>query len=227
MGAFVKIYTILAVIASQLGPLANFTFLTKETNLEISDRAPADYLVEYMHKQPGAVESHWLPADPELWRVEDYERFLEARRELLAEAANAFHEDLPAGDVAEVLPGIDTLAVKPAPLLGGIASDDEEAQLIQASAWVVEQGLPEGQFMVELIDAATGDPTAVLDLAWPEGLQTGLSKPVALLLDEPAETFEMANAAGYLYFTDPAEFRAYVEREVLGVSPGESRLALV
>ena len=39
-------------------------------------------------------------------------------------------------------------------------------------------------------------------LAWPEGLQTGLSKPVALLIDEPPEVLQLANARGFRYFTD-------------------------
>jgi len=49
-------------------------------------------------------------------------------------------------------------------------------------------------------------------------LQPGLSKPVALLIDEPPETLEAANAAGYTYFTDPADFKVYVNADVLGWS---------
>jgi hypothetical protein len=80
--------------------------------------------------------------------------------------------------------------------------------------------------MYELSDPATGAPLAVLDLAWPDGLQTGLSKPAALLLDEPGETLDAANAAGYLYFTDPEIFKDYVRRDVLGLKPHETQLAM-
>ena len=39
----------------------------------------------------------------------------------------------------------------------------------------------------ELADEGTGAQLAMLDLAWPEGLQPGLSTPVAVLLNEPPE----------------------------------------
>jgi hypothetical protein len=49
---------------SEVNALANFTFLTQDTNLVVSDRAPADYLQEFAAKRPGAIESHWIPGDP-------------------------------------------------------------------------------------------------------------------------------------------------------------------
>ena len=82
---------------------------------------------------------------------------------------------------------------------------------------MVEQGLPEGEFVYEVIDAASGNPMALLDLAWPEGLQSQLSQPVALLLDEPVETLQIASQAGFRYFTDVGAFRRYVEHEVLAI----------
>lgn len=69
--------------------LANFAFLTQDTNLKISDRPPADYLPEFAVKQPGVLESHWIPMDPQLWKVENYADFLAARRDQLAQAADA------------------------------------------------------------------------------------------------------------------------------------------
>ena len=44
--------------------------------------------------------------------------------------------------------------------------------------------LPEGEIGWDLEDPVTGELQAIVDLAWPEGLQPGLSQPVALLLDE-------------------------------------------
>lgn len=41
----------------------------------------------YAAKQPGALESHWIPMNPDLWKVENYEAFLKKRRELLAVGA--------------------------------------------------------------------------------------------------------------------------------------------
>src|SRR5258705_5437721 len=75
---------------SEVNAIANFTFLTQETNLRVSDRDPAVYLEEFVARFPGAVESHWIPTDRTLWRVGNYPAFLTARPQLLAKAANQF-----------------------------------------------------------------------------------------------------------------------------------------
>ena len=82
---------------------------------------------------------------------------------------------------------------------------------------VTKQGLPEGALTFELADPETGEPVAILDLAWPEGLQEGLSQPVAVLLNEGSETLSAANAHGFRYFTSSEFFKAYVTEEVLAI----------
>jgi len=72
--------------------------------------------------------------------------------------------------------------------------------------------------MYELADPVTGEPLAVLDLAWPDGLQQGYSQPIALLIDEGREIGEAADRAGYRYFTDVDAFRTYVQREILALA---------
>ncbi len=42
----------------------------------------------------------------------------------------------------------------------------------------IAQQLPAGELRYELVNPETKEPIAVLDLAWPEGLQPGLSQPV-------------------------------------------------
>ena len=106
---------------------------------------------------------------------------------------------------------------EPESVPGGIGGEEEEDLLIEVNQWAVDQGLPEGEFLFELADPDTGEAYGVLDLAWPDGMQEGLSVPVALLLDEPEETEAAANRAGYRYFTDVDSFRRYVDREVLVV----------
>ena len=98
---------------------------------------------------------------------------------------------------------------------GGIAHEGERDQLIKVDQWVVDQGLPAGEFSYELVDVASNELYGILDLAWPDGLQEGLSVPVALLLDEPEETEAAANRAGFRFFTDVEEFRSYVSKEIL------------
>jgi hypothetical protein len=60
----------------------------------------------------------------------------------------------------------------------------------------------------------------MIDLAWPEGLQVGLSDRVAGLLNEPVDVLSLASAAGYRCFTTTDAFRAYVNSEVLGADAG-------
>ena len=187
--------------------LANFTFLTKDSNLKVSDRYPSEYIPAYLPKHPGAIESHWVPMDPELWEIENYPQFLEARRELLAKATNEFLNSLYEGSEPDrtIVP------------LGGIEGEEEEQVLLDANIWVAELGLPEGEFGYEVTDLVTGKLLATLDLAWPYGIQEGYSQPVTLLIDEPEEVWQRAGHAGFRVFTDVDSLKAYVEDEVLRV----------
>lgn len=204
----------------EVNALANFTFLTKHTNLQVSNRNPADYLAAYCEKDPTLLESHWIPLDPQLWRLENYPDFLAARRALLASATNRFLETLLKGVASAVPPRPRTPAIPPsaAAVPGGIAQEYEKDLLGEQNRWLAAKGLPEGELLWELIDENDGQVYGVLDLAWPHGLQEGLSSPVALLIDEPEATEAAANRAGFRYFTDVADFRAYVEREILAAS---------
>jgi hypothetical protein len=202
----------------EVNAIANFTFLTKDTNLAVLDKDPADYLVEYSAKNPGAIESHWIPMDRNLWKIEKYREFLSARRELLAKAANSFLDSLLNGAIPET-PITESFLDKTQPFApGGFQNDEEQLKVQELNDWITEQGLPEGQELFELTDPSTGKPLAVIDLAWPKGLQQELSQPVAILLDEEAETMEMVNHAGYKSFTDIKTFRQYVEKEILALA---------
>jgi len=199
----------------EVNALANFTFLTQETNLKVSNRDPEIYLEEFVNKHPGAVESHWIPMDKELWKYDRYRDFLEARREILSKAANDFLESLLAGSIPEVKDIATVLERELVAIPGGIESEEEERKIQDCNEWVRQQGLPKGEHSYELTDETTGEPIAVLDLAWPDGLQEGLSKPVALLINESQETYNAANQAGFSYFTDIDSFHKYVLDEVL------------
>ncbi len=201
---------------AEINAIANFTFLTKETNLKVSDRLTAEYLEEFAKKQPGVIESHWIPMDQRLWQIENYREFLNARRELLAEVTNDFLDSLFTGGVPETMVASAIVEQEKITVPGGVASDEEEHTIQQCNDWVIQKGLPNGEYMYELADLDSGEPLAILDLAWPSGLQEGYSQPVALLIDESRETMEAASRAGYRYFTDVDSFYKYVEREILG-----------
>ena len=201
----------------EVNALANFCFQTKETNLEISNRLPEEYFPVFEERHPGGLASQWIPMDPGLWKIKNYHDFLAARRDLLAAETNRRMEELLHGDT-HWLEGIRKPEEVPASvdLMGGISSEEEEAELIALNDWVEAKGLPRGQMPFEFTDPATGDQRAVFDLAWPEGLQEGFSQPVAVLLNESNETLALASSAGFRCFTDRDVFRAYLIKEVLG-----------
>lgn len=196
---------------AQVNALANYTFLTKDTNIAISASQPKDYFPEYIAKTPGAMETHWIPMDPELRNVDRYLDFLGERRKLLAKSANAFLSDLLHGSVEERKVqdyAGRTIEKESVPDTNGAQS--EEDIIMEISLWMEEHGLNPGEMYYDLSDDA-GTQLATIDIAWPEGIQSGLSEPVALLLGEPVEVHQIVNNAGYRYFTDTDTFRKYVE----------------
>ncbi|MBT4560466.1 MAG: DUF262 domain-containing protein [Planctomycetes bacterium] len=199
---------------SEVNALANFCFLTKDTNLKISDRLPEEYFLEIEENHPGALESQWIPMDRKLWKIENYLVFLEERRKLLAHAANERLAELLHGE-NQWLSGQPVLQKTEQIVVGGISSQDEEQQLRSVQDWVLSLGYAKGIVEYEYADSESGEQKAVFDLAWPQGLQEGLSEPVALLLDEPAETIAYANQAGFRCFTSTEEFRHFVKEPVV------------
>ena len=196
--------------------VANFCLLTKDTNLAIRDRPPERYFAEVEERHPGALASQWVPMDEALWRLDRYEDFLEARRELLAREANERLLALLHGDGRWLEENERRAPEAPAPILSGIASAEEERALTEVSAWVRGLGLAEGQLAYDHADEHTGEQMAVFDLVWPDGLRAGLTEPVALLLNEEERTIALANAAGLRCFTSVDDFRGYIAKEVTG-----------
>src|SRR5690606_33124168 len=169
----------------EVNSLANFCFQTKETNIDISDRLPEEYFPEVEAKHPGALASQWIPMDPRLWEIENYPQFLAARRELLAQETNRHLASLLHGDLRWL--DLTTVAVESAgqhEVPGGVGGPDEEAELEAVREWLHAHGLPPGDIAYQHRDVETDQPAVVLDLAWPTGLQEGLSQPVCLLLNE-------------------------------------------
>lgn len=187
--------------------LANYAFLTKETNNAISDRKPEEYFPEYRAMCPGAMDTHWIPEDPNLWKIENYEEFLKQRRILLAITANSMLDSLYNGSMKET--EIESYATKEY-----VDARSEEDEIEDISAWLEEKGLKPGSLNHELIDQ-DGNVVAIIDLAWPQGIQSGLSEPLALLLNETAETQATVSKFGYRYYTSVKELKAYVEATYL------------
>ena len=202
-------------IYKEINAVANFTFLTQDTNRHISAKLPEDYFPEYEAKHPDVLASHWIPTDPALWKIENYRDFLAARRELLAKAANAFLNQLLQGDIPEtpVAESIFERAARSRP--ASIVSDEEADMLNEAMRWMEGNGLPRGEYGYELV-YEDDDAVTILDLAWPDGIQVGLSDQTALLIDEEEGTLEIAQRHGFRCFTTLEQLKRYVQREIIG-----------
>jgi hypothetical protein len=68
--------------------IANRAFLTAASNIPLSNAEPNDYLPTIEAKYPGALAKQFIPMDPALWKIDRYEDFLNARRDLLARKLN-------------------------------------------------------------------------------------------------------------------------------------------
>jgi hypothetical protein len=200
---------------SAVNALSNFCFLTKDTNLNISDRLPEEYFEEIENNHPGALASQWIPMNKELWKIENYPQFLEARKQLLAKEANERLKELLHGE-DHWLEGRQEAPFSETVVLGGFSSDQEEQELEALNVWVKDKGFPKGDLAYDYSDPESGQQLAVLDLVWPNGLQKELSQPVAVLLNEGDNVLSLASQAGFRCFTAIYDFKRYVESEMLG-----------
>jgi len=197
---------------AEVNSLANFCFLTKDTNLRISNRLPEDYFPEIEKNHPGALESQWIPLDSELWSIDRYPEFLKARRELLAKETNQLFESL-LHDSRHLLGQEKEQPTDTQAEPSQTETEVEDSELRKINAWVVEQGLSAGELNYDFVAPHNNEQTTVFDLAWPDGLQVGLTTPVAIVSDPNG--LVSASKAGYRSFTSLQDFRDYVEREIL------------
>jgi hypothetical protein len=189
---------------SQINAVANFCFLTQDANLAIGKRKPEDYFEEVEAKHPGTLASQWIPQDRALWRIECYVDFLAARRDLLANAANAFLDQLRSGSAPSAQLQLERRA---------IVVDDPDARRDQATALVaelVELGCADPAVDCEVSDPATGDVLAIADACWPEGLQPGQGDPVILILDPEDADLPRLKELGYQVFISAESLGGYV-----------------
>lgn len=76
--------------------LTNRAILTQVANRTKSNTNAAEYLASVKEKFPEALELQCIPESPELWKIENYEEFLEERRKMLAAHLNKFLDKITA-----------------------------------------------------------------------------------------------------------------------------------
>jgi hypothetical protein len=191
---------------AEVNAVANFCFLTQQSNLAIGKRPPHEYFAEVAEKHPGVLESQWIPMDRELWKTENYLHFLAARRELLATAANEFLAELRDGaqSTADVLP----------PMAVAVEDDVDDERTLRVKGLVAELmdlGCVAPELDAEISDPETGGVLAIAEAFWPAGLQPGLGDPVVLELDAGSDLARMAEI-GYQVFTSTEALSGYMAR---------------
>ena len=221
----------------QVNALGNLCFLTAECNKWIGAACPAEpspyvkgrhdadlrriglkgYFAFVRERNPGALESQWIPRDEELWKVRNYPAFLDARRNLLAAAANLHLTALYPGH-SEGPDAVDTPVRVAVPLASPppLFSANEEEILEELQDWMSGRGLPPGELDYELRGDDVEEAEAIVDLAWPSGLPEGRGRPVALLLDESADTYRTVSQAGFDCHTSVKAFKQHVDSEIVG-----------
>ncbi|MFI8501502.1 DUF262 domain-containing protein [Streptomyces sp. NPDC085524] len=207
----------------QINAVANFCFLTQDSNLKISAKDPVEYLEEVEARNPGVLASQWIPLDRDLWKVENYPDFLKARRELLADAANGFLGALRDGPSPVALTGPTTQpqgvqvarAVETAPVTGG---DDEVPGMDELLRAVADAGLSMPDTEAEVADPATGEVIAIAAAVWLRGLQEEAGSPVVLIFEPEPEVQAALEVGGYRVFHTADALRAYIENSRAGRS---------
>ncbi|MDD4110376.1 MAG: DUF262 domain-containing protein [Clostridia bacterium] len=74
--------------------ITNRAILTKLANRKKSDEPAEEYLKNIKNKFPSALKLQLIPEDESLWKLENFEQFLEKRRTLLADQLNIFLENI-------------------------------------------------------------------------------------------------------------------------------------
>lgn len=184
--------------------VANFSFLTSSCNKSLGMRPPEEYFEEVEMNHPGALISHWITDDRSLWPTGRYLDFLADRRARLATATNemlaGFKQDQVVGDVVG----------------SGGAVDGETDAIAALGQWCAELGLARPDTSGEVVDEASGEPLVYPDAVWPEGMQTGKSEKVALILEPDEESEARLGQLGFRFFTTIAGLHLYVE-ELLNI----------
>jgi hypothetical protein len=85
--------------------IANYALVEWGDNVDISDKAPADYLVAMKARFSHAdlERMYKLHALPQNWEHLNYREFLEKRRELMAQVISEGYDSLVAGEIKEEL----------------------------------------------------------------------------------------------------------------------------
>ena len=111
--------------------LTNRAILTQIANRTKSATHAADYLAEVKKTFPKALELQCIPEDAELWKIENYDQFLEERRKILAKHLNAFLDTITATEDTVAPVSLEDLIVE---------GESDELEFKSTLRWDVREG---------------------------------------------------------------------------------------
>jgi hypothetical protein len=107
----------------------NRALLTQLANRAKAASDASEYLIDVVERFPKALALQSIPEDRELWKIENYERFLKARRARLSHEFNAFLEGL-----TESATAVDSISLEE--LIA--AGESEELEFKSSLRWDIE-----------------------------------------------------------------------------------------
>ncbi|MFM9453408.1 GmrSD restriction endonuclease domain-containing protein [Streptomyces europaeiscabiei] len=199
---------------AEVNAVANFCFLTQDTNLKIGAKEPAEYLEEIESRMPGALATQWIPMDRDLWKVSNYPDFLAARRALLARAANEFLQGLHDGPspvaLADSRASLTTASSAAPPDTAETDAADEVPGLRALLSELREADLAAPELDSEVSDPHSGAAITVAAAFWPQGLWAEGGVPVVLAPDTTEEEQAALEAGDYRIFHSTDALRGYI-----------------
>ena len=78
-------YKVLKYCQFKRDQIANCMLLTAQENKEKNDTLPEEWFNKKDKQYDKYLNLHLIPQDPELWKLDNYEQFIEARKKLILE----------------------------------------------------------------------------------------------------------------------------------------------
>ena len=164
----------------------NRALLTQVANRSKAAMDAALYLADVSEKFPKAVDLQCIPTDQELWQIGNYEKFLEARRALLASHINAFLDGITVTVEAFVPASIEDLIKE---------GESDELEFKATLRWDIKEGRVSKkleQVIVKTVAAfANTQGGSLLIGVDNDGQAVGLSRDYELLGEANRDQFEL------------------------------------
>ena len=186
---------------AEINAVANYALVTPSSALTLSHCDPTRRLAAM---DPAIRASQWIPDGD--WRVENYPKFLAARRKLLAAEANSFLDALSVHGLPRRLTPVTLIAEDET------GYDVRVAQVDALVEEVIRMGLACPALDVEVPDPETGAVLSVAQAFWAEGLQAGQGAPVVLELNPDEADMPRFAELGYTVFVSVGALRGYIQR---------------